>query len=280
MRMVAMLGMLLGTMSAAPAAAQGGEAVPLRLHLGKQFTVEAVVAGKPRTFLFDTGEGITMISPALARELGCEPWGNVTAFRMLGERLDLKRCDNVAFGIGAGRYTAPSVIVYDLAEINGKDGPPLDGAVGLDLFDGRTITIQFAAQRVIVETADSAKRRIRGATEVPMRLSRPEGLGLDVNLGVTTAKGLSWMELDTANAGPTIFISQWMAPLFALNPATREPQDVTIRLGGMALATRARVFPDMIFDGNIGMQLAKDHSITLDLKNGRAWVSPAGVAKR
>lgn len=274
MRMVAMLGMLLGAMPAAPMA-RDGEAVPLRLHQGKQFIVEAVVAGKPRSFLFDTGEGVTMISPALARELGCEPWGNITAFRMLGERLDLRRCDDVAFGIGAGRYTAPSVIVYDLAEINGKDGPPLDGAVGLDLFDGRTITIQFAGRRVIVETAASAKRRIRSATEVPMRLSRPEGLGLDVNLGVTTARGLSWMELDTANAGPTIFVSQWMAPLFALNPATREPQDVTIRLGGMALATRARVFPDMIFDGNIGMQLARDHSITLDLKNGRAWVVPA-----
>ncbi|MBB4100318.1 aspartyl protease family protein [Sphingomonas kyeonggiensis] len=274
MRMVAMLGMLLGGISAAPAA-RDGDAISLRLHQGKQFTVEAVVAGKPRNFLFDTGEGVTMISPALAKELGCEPWGNITAFRMLGERLDLKRCDDVAFGIGAGRYTVPSVIVHDLAEINGKDEPPLDGAVGLDLFDGRTITIQFAERRVIVETADSAKRRIRGATEVPMRLSRPEGLGLDVNLGVTTARGLSWMELDTANAGPTIFVSQWMAPLFALNPATREPQDVTIRLGGMTLATRARVFPDMIFDGNIGMQLARDHSITLDLKNGRAWVQSA-----
>lgn len=274
MRMVAMLGMLLGAMPAAPVA-RDGEAVPLRLHQGKQFTVEAVVAGKPRSFLFDTGEGVTMISPALAKELGCEPWGNVTAFRMLGERLDLKRCDDVAFGIGAGRYKAPSVIVYDLAEIAGKDGPPLDGAVGLDLFDGRTITIEFAERRVIVETAASAKRRVRGSTEVPMRLSRPEGLGLDVNLGVTTARGLAWMELDTANAGPTIFVSQWMAPLFALNPATREPQDVTIRLGDMTLATQARVFPDMIFDGNIGMQLARDHSITLDLKNGRAWVQPA-----
>ncbi|HWU95123.1 MAG TPA: aspartyl protease family protein [Sphingomonas sp.] len=273
MRMVAMLGVLLGGMAAAPAA-QEGEAIPLRLHQGKQFTVEAVVAGKPRTFLFDTGEGVTMISPALASELGCEPWGNVTLFRMLGERMDLKRCDDVAFGIGAGRYTAPSVIVYDLAEINGKDGLPLDGAMGLDLFDGHTITIQFAEHRVIVETADSAKRRIRGATEVPARLSRPEGLGLDVNLGVRTARGLAWMELDTANAGPTIFVSQPMAPLFALNPATREPQAATLRLGEMTLETRARVFPDMIFDGNIGMQLVRDRGITLDLKGGRAWLLP------
>ena len=30
----------------------------------KQFSVKAVIGGKERTFLFDTGEGITMISPS------------------------------------------------------------------------------------------------------------------------------------------------------------------------------------------------------------------------
>jgi hypothetical protein len=273
MMQLGMLGLLLGAMTAAPAAE--GEIVPLQLYQGKQFTVEAVVAGKPRTFLFDTGEGVTMISPALAREAGCEPWGNITAFRMLGERLDLKRCDGIRFEIGAGRYTAPSVIVYDLAEIAGKDAPPLDGAVGLDLFDGKTITIQFAQRRIVVETAASARRRIRSAVEVPARLSRPEGLGLDVNLGVSTPRGLAWMELDSGNAGPTIFVSPAIAPLLQLDPALRTPQEVSVRLGSTVLATRARVFPGMIFDGNIGMQLAMRHDITLDLKAGRAWLSRA-----
>lgn len=81
------------------------------------------------------------------------------------------------------------------------------------------------------------------------------------------------MELDTGNGGPTIFISVSMAPEFGLNPATREPQDVTIRLGGATLKTRARVFPKMIMDGNIGMQLVRDRVITLDLKTGRAWLA-------
>lgn len=29
----------------------------------------------------------------------------------------------------------------------------------------------------------------------------------------------------------------------------------------------------MIIDGNIGMQLARNRDITLDLKNARAWLS-------
>lgn len=275
MKMLMMLGALLGSLAAAPVP-DSGEAVPLSLYQGKQFTIEAVVAGRPRTFLFDTGEGLTMITPELAKAVGCEPWGNITAFRMLGERLDTKRCDDVSFRVGASSYVAPSVIVYDLAEIAGKDAPPLDGAVGLDLFAGRTITIDLVRRRVILETPASAKRRFRGAVEVPLRLVRGDAGGLDVNLGVTTPRGLAWMELDTGNAGPTIFASQAMAPLLGLNASSREPQDVTVRLGTAELKTRARVFPGMIMDGNIGMQLVRYRAITLDLKNGRAWLASAG----
>jgi len=267
-----MLAALFGTTAAAPVT--DGEAVSLSLYQGKQFTVGAIVAGKPRTFLFDTGEGLTMISPALAQALGCDPWGNITAFRMLGERLDTKRCDGVSFGIGRDRYVAPSVIVYDLGEIAGKQATPVDGAVGLDLFAGRTITIDLARRQISLETSASLKRRLRGAVEVPLRLVTSDAGGLDVNLGVTTPRGLAWMELDTGNAGPTIFVSPAMAPLFGLNPATRDPQDVTVHLGTAELKTRARVFPGMIMDGNIGMQLVRDRTITLDLKAGRAWLAP------
>ena len=272
MKFVIMLGALLGSVSAA-ATRQDGTVVPLTLYDAKQPTIEAVVAGHRRTFLFDTGEGVTMISPALAKELGCEPWGNISAFRMLGERLDVKRCDEVSFDIGGERRKAASVIVYDLAEIAGKGAPPLDGAVGLDLFAGRMITLQFGTRRLIVETPRSAKRRIRYSVEVPLRLSRPDGLALDVNLGVSTPRGLAWMELDTGNAGPTIFVSQAMAPLLGLDPGTRDPQDVIVHLAKTTLRTRARVFPNMIIDGNIGMQLARNRDITLDLKNARAWLS-------
>lgn len=125
MKTILLLSALLGTLSAASSPREV-QIVPLAVHQQKQFTVEAVVAGKPRRFLFDTGEGITMISPALAKEIGCEPWGNITAIRMTGDRLDLKRCDDVRFAVGGRTFVAPSVIVYDLSEIAGRDEPPLD----------------------------------------------------------------------------------------------------------------------------------------------------------
>ena len=250
--------------------------IPLEAHDTKQFAVQATVGGQARRFLFDTGEGLTMISPALAKAVGCEPWGNITAFRMLGERLDLKRCDDVTFGLGGRYIRAPSTIVYDLAEIAGKEAPPLDGAIGLDLFDGQTITLQFGARRVIVEDAASARRRARAGVEVPLRMDRFDGAGIDVFLGVQTPRGLAWMTLDAGNAGPTIFVAPAIAPLLGLKADTKEPQQVEAVLGsGIVFRGKARVFPGMIMDGNLGLQLMRRWDVTLDLKKGRAWLAPA-----
>lgn len=250
--------------------------IALDRYQEKQLSVVATVAGSPRRFLFDTGEGLTMISPTLARAAGCEPWGNITAFRMLGERLDTKRCDDIAFTIAGRTHRAPSTLVYDLAEIAGREAPPLDGAIGLNLFNGQTITLQFAADRVIVENDATAAKRRQAGSEVPLRIERFDGAGIDVFVGVRTQKGLAWMTLDSGNAGPTIFVSEAIAPLLKLRPDTREPQAVKATLApNITFDGMARVFPGMIMDGNIGMQLMRQWDVTLDLKSGRAWLAPA-----
>lgn len=269
------MGFTLALFASAAVAASGEvpKVIPLYLFQGKQFTVDATVGGAKRTFLFDTGEGITMISPSVARDNGCLPWGNITGFRMTGERMDVPRCDNVEFDFSGRRYTAPTTMVFDLGKID-PDTAKLDGAIGLDLFAGQTITIQFASRKVVIETAQSAVERVRKGIEVPIRLSRPsEGAALDVNIGVETSRGHAWMELDSGNAGPTIFVSPQIAPLLGLRSDTREPQVITATIApGVVFAGNARVFPDMIMDGNIGMQFMSKRDLTLDLRAGRAWV--------
>ena len=274
MKKLLLLGALIVSFPATSSPVDGPHVIALDRFQGKQFTVRAKVAGVERTMLFDTGEGVTMISPQIARDIGCRPWGNITGFRMAGERIDVPRCDNVAIELAGKRYIAPTTIVYDLAKVD-TDAATLGGAVGLDLFAGHTITIRFATGDVIVETSASAAKRVRNATEVPIRLSRPsEGAALDVNIGVDTPRGRAWMELDSGNAGPTIFVSPQIAPLLGLRADTKEAQPVTATIApGVAFAGKARVFPDMIMDGNIGMQLMGRRDLTLDLKTGRAWIS-------
>jgi len=244
----------------------------------KQLSLPVEIGGVTGRFLFDTGEGVTMISPAMAKAAGCRPWAHLTAFRMGGERLDAPRCDDFRLKTAIGELTTRSTLVYDLAEITGKDAPPLDGSLALDAFDGQAITLRLAAREVVIETPASLTARTARAVPVPIRIVRgAEGTALDVNLGIPTSRGMAWMELDSANKGPTIFVSKALAPPFNLNPDTRDKQDVAFEVApGVVFKGQARVFPDMTLDGDIGMQLMNDWDVTLDLATGRGWLSPAG----
>lgn len=75
--------------------------------------VGASINGYSGTFLFDTGEGVTLISTKVAQAIGCTPWGQVTAIRMRGDRIDAPHCDGIPIAIEGQRLTAPSVVVFD-----------------------------------------------------------------------------------------------------------------------------------------------------------------------
>jgi hypothetical protein len=262
-------------------AATAPEAViPLSLIHGKLFTIEATVSGRSGQYLFDTGEGITMITPSVAAAAHCVPWGNVTGFRMLGDRMDLPRCDNIVFTLPGGQRTAPETIVFDLGSMD-PSAAQLQGSIGLDLFAGHAVTIELAAHRVIVESPASLADRIRTATSIPIRLVRDaEGAALSVDIGVTTKRGLAWMELDTGNDSPTIVVSQSVAPLLGLDATSKPPknapsQPVTLPLApGLNIAGFARVFPGMIMDGNIALKFLEGWNITLDLQASKGWLAP------
>jgi hypothetical protein len=278
--LLGLLALVGGARAAAPDAV-----LPLLPYQDRQFALRAELHGHAGLFLFDTGEGMTMITPALAAAIGCVPWGNITALRMLGERLDTPRCDGVQFAMAGGPFKADEAIVYDLGIIAGKDAPALQGAIGLDLFAGRIITIELAQHRLIVENAASLAARIGGATAVPVRIVRAiDGASLEMFLGVSTPRGTAWMEVDTGNAGPTIFVSRAMAPELGLDAAQAAPKDakrqpVTLTLApGLALTGLARVFPGMVEDGNIGARMLRHWDLTVDLGRGLAWMAPAQPA--
>src|SRR5690349_7831301 len=146
--------------SAAPLAT-----VPLEPYLRAQAVVRASVNGHPGTFLFDTGQGVSSISPAFAAKIGCRPWGRITGFRMSGERVNNPHCDGVSFNLSGREFLAPVVSTVDVMTFIGPDAPPVDGAVGLDIFANRAITI-VPRQSIILESAGSSAARSAGAREL------------------------------------------------------------------------------------------------------------------
>lgn len=234
--------------------------------------VRVEIGGKERLFQFDTGGGNTFMSPEIAKEIACEKGARVVGFRMTGDKLEAPRCDDVPLTINGHRFTIPTAGVYQVGEFNAK-GVTVDGLLALDIFEGRTITMDFAGLKLIVETPQSAAARIRGATELPARLIREMGgYAITVDIQVPSKVGHLGFEIDSGNGG-TLLIAKPYAAGFGFDP------DKGPRLGsfpvGKGIVASGFVMPAGItLDGNLGMPFLKHYLVTLDLAKGRVWLKP------
>lgn len=230
------------------------------------------VAGNERLFQFDTGGATSFISPEIAKELNCEKGARIVGFRMTGDKLEAPRCDDVAVKVGGHPFNIPVVGVYQVGDLNAKS-VAVDGLIALDMFAGRTITIDFAGLKLIVETPESAAKRVAGATEIPARLVREiGGYGLAIDAQVPSRQGHLGFQLDSGNGG-TILIAKPYAKSFGFDP-DKGPQAGKFEVG-KGIVAQGLVFPaDITLDGNLGMPFLKNYVVTLDLDRGRIWLSP------
>jgi hypothetical protein len=194
---------------------------------------------------------------------------------MSGERLDFPRCDNLRFDVEGASLPVPIAGEFDIMHFLPDDAPPLSGAIGLDAFAGRAVSLDLAGHRLIIESDASLRARIRQARELPIRIVRDaEGVALAVDGAVATGEGLAWMELDSGNGG-TLVIGNHIAALLSLDPSATQPQQASFELAnGVRVTGPARV-RDLIMDGNIGADFLRSWVLTLDLACERAWIAPA-----
>lgn len=241
-------------------------------------TMRAEVRGHKGVFLFDTGGGLSFVTPAFAREIGCEPWGRITGFQLSGHRLDMTRCDELPFEISGQHFTKDTVGVFDIMKFFPTNTPQIDGSIGLDLFDGKMVTFSLGRKLLVIESPGSFTNRIQHGQEIPIRLVREaEGAALAIVAAVATPKGTAWMEIDSGNGGAFV-IGKHLASLLNLDPAAKEPQPIILQLGGKIPARGlARINENLIMDGNIGVGFLLKWDLTLDLAKGRAWVAQAEI---
>jgi hypothetical protein len=116
------------------AKAQASTNVVLEPIVGGLLKVHASVGGHDGTFLFDSGSGVSSLSPEFAVAIGCRPWGQITGFRMTGQRLDMQRCDNITVSIAGRSFPASTVGVFDISKYLPSDVGHIDGTIALDLF--------------------------------------------------------------------------------------------------------------------------------------------------
>lgn len=242
--------------------------------LGKAATINVQIGAKTYPFLFDTGGGITLISPAIAKEIGCTPFGQVTGFNAGGTRLDFKRCDNVDLKMG-NYSTRSNVGVFEVMTLFSPDTKEIGGFVSLQTFENRVITIDLSGNKLIVENENSLAERIKDMKPLESRIgSQGGGAVIDIFVAANTPKGKIWMEFDTGNFS-TLQFSPHAQEMLGINfDAPNKAKMIKpvkldiVGLGEIEANGRERA---MIYDGMINYETAAKMIVTIDLRNGKMW---------
>jgi aspartyl protease len=255
-------------------AAETALVVPLESYGESQKIIHAKINGREGAFLFDSGGGVTTVTPEFAEEIGRKPWGKIVGFRMTGQRVDMARCDDVMLETAGMREHLPIIGVFDLMSLLAPGASKLDGVICLDAFANKSITIDLANKRIFIETPETLATRMKGATEDAVRVVRDaEGLALTLDAAVKTANGTAWMELDTGNGGD-IVVADWLADEFGLDSTNNEARPIKFQLANGLRGEGRGHARDLIMDGNLGSQVLRNWIVTFDLPHGRAWFSP------
>jgi hypothetical protein len=279
---------LLLVTAAAPAAAQlhtstststdGRLSAPVILPLTRGpahlRTIKVRVGSDSADYLFDTGGGITVISPHDSAALGCTPGGRGFGVRLTGEVLSGTNCANVTLGVGPFEVTTDAGVM-DLSRLLGPRAPVVRGLISLNAFEGRAITLDLARDRVVVETPSSLAERVRHMTPVPMRIATGEHGGqLTVYVGLRAKNGaMLWFEWDSENNASTLIAPQALALLGG--DSTRQMTDLPVTLApGVDVVLPVMRKANMIHDGVLSAGFMERAVWTVDLSHGRLWVGP------
>lgn len=239
--------------------------VALRGYVGALKTIDVVIDGRPARLLFDTGAGVTSVTPRFAQEIGCAPWGQITAFRMNGDRVSFQRCGHSQVSIN-GFEAQRDLFVFDLNAVLPEGLPPIDGIAGLDLFDGETVTLVHGLSALRVESVRSQRRVTRGLRAGRIRLAREaSGAGLTVFTPVHTARGDLWLLVDSGNLSGLRLSGSARDALGSVG-------DIAVGVDGAApVEVHPEIVADLIYDGALNAEFIAAHDLTLDLACQRAW---------
>ena len=251
--------------------------VPLEPYLGTLRSVEVEVGGAQHAFLFDTAGGATLLTPRLAAEVGCKPFGRVTGFRHSGERLDLPRCGATTFDLGGYEARVESA-VFDLMALLPDGVPELGGIIAIQTFEGRPWTLDLSRNEFIIENDASLAVRTVAMKEIGVRSSRQGGGGsIDLFMRVDATPGALWLEVDSGNAGPVI-LSPHALPALGIDttPGPDETIDVVLPIAGYGPVKVNAVVKDTIYDGLLNAAFLDQHVLTVSADLQRGWLAPAG----
>lgn len=200
---------------------------------------------------------------------------------MRGDRIDMTRCNDVAFRSGNAFLTTPTAGVFDFATLLPEDAPPLAGSIALGSFGGKVVTIDLAHWCLVIETPSSLKQRIAHGREIELRLAgEASGHAVTPFVAVKTPKGKAWMEIDTGS-NSSVIVGAHNAALLGMVSDTKNAQRFQGELmGGVPLAADDAYAMPLILDSNIGTAVLQHWIVTIDVAHSRAWIASASADRK
>jgi hypothetical protein len=254
------------------------EVLVLSPYLRSLVTLTAKVEGREVKLLFDTGGGITSLSPKLIRAVGGDAVGRTVGYRMSGERIDSPVSHDVAITLGSHTVTLDEVAVFDVMTIMPDGVPHVDGVLALDVFQELPFTLDLEQGVLVLETEESLAVRCASGSRWNVRLATgPSGaeLNLFVQGLVNEVPGL-WFLFDSGNTDRLAIathVAEAADSAYFADVGIDGEMDVMLTLDGTApFETKARV-RELILDGALSVHEIGRSPVTVDVGQRAIWIA-------
>lgn len=275
--------LFLAGLSALVASCESSVAAPktlsLKPYVGRLVTLDVQVGNQETRMLFDTGAGVTAVTPEMASALDCTPFGRLVGHRMSGERVEFEKCGRQTLMLG-GLGASSDVYVFDLMALLPEGLPALGGIVSLSSITEHPFTLDLAGQKLIIETDRSLRQRTKDAKQADLRIMKGTGGDGEITalVRIEAETGDLWFLLDSANLDHVFLAPHAIDQLgAAVEPELFSAPDEVGELefefaGGYSFSATTRV-SEILYDGALNEDVMRRYLITFDIQNEKIWFS-------
>lgn len=218
-------------------------------------SIKVTIDNKEYNFLFDTGAGITIVSPKILEIINKKQHGRSVGYRMNGERVEMMLCDSIQISIGGKTFLHPTVGVFDVMTLLPKDFKPLDGVISLKTFENSLISLQLNKDKIIIETKKSFRKKVKKAYRLSSKFANGlTGQELNIFLAIQQNDKPFWFLLDSGNIAATI-ISDSASKSF-YTPNKKNGFQSGLKLGNEIIISNT-IIKDIIYDGALSFEFIK-----------------------
>jgi predicted aspartyl protease len=253
--------------------------LPLERRGEHHFARVSIDGGPPRTFLVDTGAGLTAISRELADTLGLALGGSMDIVG-LGGGVEARSATLKSVGFGAIERRDVSCLVLDFAEMRQGMGLAVEGILGFSALNRYAVTFDFAQGAMEVVENGPRKAPGPGGARVPMETlggqSLVEGKVDGIAAGSFILDTGSWITFVPADVGRKLATARRVPGVSFVGADGRVLEAEAVRARSLSIGAARVDRPIVLFATSGGVS----DPVGLTLASGERGVLGGNVLRR